>query len=142
MAVKLAEKSNPLSSLSIWWITITKTSVLLIRVTEWIELNWLCKHMKNIESSQPAIPCTELSRTQLFPERSLKLPECLYTTSRVGKIEWALIYKIVEVTLLVKSQCFVFLFIIKVIFTLMATVSIFRSRGSSEQNISTSAVPL
>ena len=35
---------------------IFQTSVLLIRVTECIiELNWLCKHIKKVRSSQPAI---------------------------------------------------------------------------------------
>ena len=40
---------------------------------ECIELNWLCKHRKKIRSRQPAIPYTELSKTQLFPGVSLIL---------------------------------------------------------------------
>ena len=33
------------------------------------ELNWLCKHTKNVKSSQPCISmnfCTELSKEQVF----------------------------------------------------------------------------
>ena len=46
---------------------IFQTSVLLIRCNGCIELNWLCKHTKKIRTSQTDIPCTELSKTQLFP---------------------------------------------------------------------------
>ena len=37
-----------------------------------IELNWLCKHMKKVRGSQLAIPCAELSKTQLFPVTIVK----------------------------------------------------------------------
>ena len=55
-AVKLAGRSNHSFLLSIWWITFSNTCTL----NTWymgciIELDWLCKHMKNIRSSQPSI---------------------------------------------------------------------------------------
>ena len=39
-------------------------------ITELKELNWLCKHMKNVSSSQPCISMnffTEFSKVQVFP---------------------------------------------------------------------------
>ena len=43
-----------------------------------------------------------------FSYSYLKLPECLYTTSRIGKNEWALVYKTVGLSLLVKSELSIF----------------------------------
>ena len=43
---------------------IFQTSVLMM---ECIELNWLCKHMKKIRSSQPAIPVLNGVKHQFFP---------------------------------------------------------------------------
>ena len=34
---------------------IFQTSVILMRVMEYIERNWLCKHMKKVKSNQEAI---------------------------------------------------------------------------------------
>ena len=42
---------------------------------ECIELNWLCKHMKKVWSSQTSISmnsCTELSKTQFVPVSIVK----------------------------------------------------------------------
>ena len=39
-------------------------------IIELNELNWLCKHMKNVRSNQPYIStnfCTEFSKAQDFP---------------------------------------------------------------------------
>ena len=52
---------------------IFQTSVLLIVIIECIELNWFCKDADKIRSSQPAIPGTELNKTQLFPVIIVKL---------------------------------------------------------------------
>ena len=49
--VKLAERSNYSFLLCIWWITFFKHLYLM----ECIELNWLCKNMKKVRSSQAAI---------------------------------------------------------------------------------------
>ena len=38
---------------------------------EFIELNWLCKHMKKIRSSQAVMPSTELSKTFIKDSFSL-----------------------------------------------------------------------
>ena len=54
-AVKLAERSNHSFLLSIWWITFFKHLYSLIRVMEYIELNWLCKYLKKMRSSQTVI---------------------------------------------------------------------------------------
>ena len=54
-AVKLAERSNHSFLLSIWWIRFFKHLCSVIRVMECIELHWLCKHMKQVRSSQAAI---------------------------------------------------------------------------------------
>ena len=62
-AVKLAERSNR-SFCCLLMNQIFQSSVPLYVC---IELNWLCKHLENIRSSQPAIPFTELSETQLCP---------------------------------------------------------------------------
>ena len=43
---------------------IFQTSVLIM---ECIELNWLCKHIKKIRSSQPAIPVLNWVKHQSFP---------------------------------------------------------------------------
>ena len=40
---------------------------------ECIEVNWLCKHIKKIRSSQAAILWTDSSKTQLFPVRIVKV---------------------------------------------------------------------
>ena len=50
-AVKVTEKKQPL--LSIWWIT--HDNGIICTIIELKELNWLCKHMKNVRSSQPCI---------------------------------------------------------------------------------------
>ena len=71
-------KSNPnLATIHfscIWWITFFKhlysSSVIMECI---IELRWLCKHMKNIRTSQPAIAFAELSKTQLFPVSTVKV---------------------------------------------------------------------
>ena len=39
-------------------------------IMELKELNWMCKHIKNVTSSQPCISmnfCTEFSKGQVFP---------------------------------------------------------------------------
>ena len=41
----------------------------------------------------------------------LNLSQCLYTSSNVGKNEWELVYKIVRLTLSVKSKWLTFWFI-------------------------------
>ena len=51
---KFAERSNHSFLLPIWWITFFQTSVILIRVMECIEHNWLYIHMKKVRSSQAA----------------------------------------------------------------------------------------
>ena len=61
-AVKLAERSNHLFLLSVWWITFFKHLYSCI-IMECIELNWLFKHMKKIRSRQAAIPYAELNKT-------------------------------------------------------------------------------
>ena len=54
-AVKLAGSSNHSFLLSIWWRHFSNICT-LNTWTKWIiELNWLCKHIKNVRSSQPAI---------------------------------------------------------------------------------------
>ena len=43
---------------------------------EYVKLNWLCKHMKTIRSSQASIAInsiTKLSKTQFFPVSIVKL---------------------------------------------------------------------
>ena len=45
------------------------TSVLII---ECLELNWLCKHIKRIRSSQPAIPVLNWVKHESFPESIVK----------------------------------------------------------------------
>ena len=54
---------------------IFQTSVLIM---EWIELNWACKHMKKIRSSQPAIPVPNRVKHQ-FSSVSIVNQECLHT---------------------------------------------------------------
>ena len=73
--VKLAEMSNRSFSLSIWWITFFKHLYSMIWENDCIELNWLCKHMEKVRISQASISinsCTELSKTQFFPEGIFK----------------------------------------------------------------------
>ena len=50
-AVKVPERSNHLFLLSIWWTRYSD----ICTIIELKELNWLCKHMKNVRSSQPCI---------------------------------------------------------------------------------------
>ena len=44
------------------------------------ELNCLCKHMNKIRRSQPAILCTEMSKTQLF---SVSIFKVIFTECQV-----------------------------------------------------------
>ena len=54
---------QPFILLSIWWITFFKHLFFWYMIMECIELNWLCKYMNKIRSSQAAILCTEFSKT-------------------------------------------------------------------------------
>ena len=77
-AVKVTERSNHSFLLSIWWIAffrhlydrdVEALSNILGTIMELKELNWLCKHMKKVRSSQLCISmnfCTEFSKTQVF----------------------------------------------------------------------------
>ena len=67
-SVKLAGRSNHSFLLSIWWITFFKHLYSQYAIIQCIiELNLLCKHIKKVRSSQPAISCTELNKTQFSP---------------------------------------------------------------------------
>ena len=54
-AVKLAGRSNHSFLLSIWGITFFKHQYSLYVIKEFLELYWLCKHMKKVRSSQTPI---------------------------------------------------------------------------------------
>ena len=48
---------------------------ILVNMWQWIELNWLRKHMKKVRNSQASISidsCSELSKTRFFPARIVK----------------------------------------------------------------------
>ena len=65
-AAKATERSNHSFLLAIWWTSFSD----ICTIMELKELNWLCKHMKNVRSSQPCFSmniCTEFSKTQVFP---------------------------------------------------------------------------
>ena len=60
-------------AMSIWWI---KSNICTHVTMECIELNWSCRHMKNVRSSQASVlinSWTELSKTQFFPVRIVSL---------------------------------------------------------------------
>ena len=64
-AVKVTERSSHSFLLCIWWITFLDTYTIM----ELEELNWLCKHMKNVRSSQPCTSlnfCTEFSKGEVL----------------------------------------------------------------------------
>ena len=63
-AVKLAERSNHSFLLSIWWITFFKHMYSL--TIECIRLNWLCKYIKKVWSSQAAILVLNLVKHSFF----------------------------------------------------------------------------
>ena len=65
----------------IWWINFVKHMYFLI-CDEFIELNWLCKHMKKVRSIQALISkisCTELSKGQIF---SKNIRKCSFSRNR------------------------------------------------------------
>ena len=64
--LKTCQKGQP-SIFTIWWITF-----FTVLIMEFIELNWLYKHIKKIRSSQPAIPVLISVNHQSFPVRIVK----------------------------------------------------------------------
>ena len=64
--VKFTERSNHSFLPPIWWTRFSD----ICTIIELKEFNWLCKHVKNVRSSQPCILmnfCTEFSKAQVLP---------------------------------------------------------------------------
>ena len=64
--LKTCQKGQP-SIFTIWWITF-----FTVLIMEFIELNWLYKHIKKIRSSQPAIPALNWVKYQSLPVSIVK----------------------------------------------------------------------
>ena len=60
---------------------IFQTSVLIM---ECMELNWLCKHIKKIRSSQPAIPVLNWVKHEPFPVSIVKIEQISGTLYPAG----------------------------------------------------------
>ena len=54
-AVKLAERSNRPFLISIWWIYFSNICTFWYKTMEWIELNWLRRHLEKVRFSQASI---------------------------------------------------------------------------------------
>ena len=65
-SVKLAERSNHSFLLSIWWTHFPNIFTLSYVIIECVELNWLCKYMKKVRSSQVVILALNWVKTQFF----------------------------------------------------------------------------
>ena len=71
-AVILPERSNHSLLLFNWWITFFKHLYSQYMTMYCIELYWLCKHMKQLRSSQTAILVIDWVKQQFFPVSIVK----------------------------------------------------------------------